>query len=222
MIRDASGDGRRARVVSLPRPGRDIELPAPIRAGARATSRRRAVMFFDLASPYTYLAAERADRAFTGLRWVPVFAAALHCGPAIADRQERSAITARAQALGLPLILPGEGPPVRLVAAMRVAALAVEQGYGAGFVLAASRLLFCGGFDIDEPDVLLEAADYAGISRRAASVAAADARRDAQIAAAGVELVRGGATALPAIAVGMRIFCGERRLPEAVAAHARA
>src|ERR1700750_1877856 len=46
----------------------------------RASTRLRATFYFDLASPFTYLAAERVDRLFPALTWRPALAEALHAG----------------------------------------------------------------------------------------------------------------------------------------------
>jgi 2-hydroxychromene-2-carboxylate isomerase len=70
-------------------------------------------------------------------------------------------------------------PPAGSREVARVAALAGEFGRAATFVLAAGRLAFCGGFDLDDTDVLIEAAAAAELDRDAALAAAADARRDA-------------------------------------------
>jgi 2-hydroxychromene-2-carboxylate isomerase len=189
---------------------------------ATAASRRgprtslRPAIYFDLASPYTYLAAERAERLFGGLRWLPAFSAQLAGGAAVDDR-DRALVAERAMLLGLPIVWP-MGPPVRVVGAMRVAALAAEGRRGAEFVLAASRLMFCGGFDIDEPEILVEAAGAAGIELDEMLGAAGDAGRDAEIEDAGRRLVAAGADRLPVLTVGRRMFCGEDRLSEAAAA----
>jgi len=127
------------------------------------------------------------------------------------------AASQRAALLGLPLMWPDE-PPRAVRGAMRVAALAAELGCGAAFVLAASRLAFCGGFDIDEPDILAEAAAAAGIGLREALAAAGDVGRDGAIEQAGLALLTAGALQLPAMRVGRLLFCGEQRLHEAAAA----
>jgi 2-hydroxychromene-2-carboxylate isomerase len=101
---------------------------------------------------------------------------------------------------------------------MRVASLAAELGCAAAFVLAASRLAFCGGFDIDEPDILAEAAAAAGIGLHDALAAAGDIGRDGAIEEAGLTLLAAGAVQLPAMRVGPLLFCGEERLHEAAAA----
>jgi 2-hydroxychromene-2-carboxylate isomerase len=184
---------------------------------ARGHALPRATLFFDLSSPHTYLAAERADRLFAGLEWQPAYAGVLP-GDELGNDGVRAA-SQRAALLGLPLMWPDEHPrPVR--GAMRVASLAAELGCGAAFVLASSRLAFCGGFDIDEPDILAEAAAAAGIGLQEALGAAGDVTRDGPIEQAGLSLLAAGALQLPAVRVGRLLFCGEQRLHEAAAARA--
>lgn len=184
---------------------------------ARGHALPGATLFFDLSSPYTYLAAERAERLFAGLEWRPARTGVLHADE-IGEAAMRLA-SQRAALLGLPLMWPDEHPrPVQ--EAMRVASLAAELGRGAAFVLAASRLAFCGGFDIDEPDILAEAAAAAGIGLGDALAAAGDVSRDGAIEEAGLSLLAVGALQLPAIRVGRLLFCGEERLHEAAAARA--
>ena len=176
----------------------------------------RPTFYFDIASPYTYLAVERAERQFRALRWQPADAAALRCAPPIDDR-ERCFVAQRAAQLRLPIVWP-VGPPERAVGAMRVASLAVERGAAAQFVLAACRLMFCGGFDVEDPAVLAEAAAVAGIGLTDMLRAAGDRRRDDAIEDAGHRLVAAGADRLPALSVRGALFCGEERLAEAAAA----
>lgn len=188
------------------------------RAGRGPVSRQvlpRATLFFDLCSPYTYLAAERADRLFAGLEWLPASSDVLNRGTLDGDGLCRAA--ERARLLGLPLVWPEERP-YRVRGAMRVASLAAERGCGAAFVLAASRLAFCGGFDIDDPEILAEAAAAAGIGLSDALRAAGDGGRDGPIEEAGRLLLAAGAVRLPALRVGRTLFCGEERLTEAAVA----
>ncbi len=177
----------------------------------------RATLFFDLRSPYTYLAAERADRLFARLQWLPASALALHAAELTEDGMR--SVCERALLLGLPFVWP-LNPPSPVRGAMRVASLAAERGCGAAFVLAASRLAFCGGFDIDDPEIFAEAAAAAGIGLRETLAAAGDAGRDGPIEDAGRLLLAAGATRLPALRVGRMLFCGEDRLLEAAAARA--
>ena len=62
----------------------------------------------------------------------------------------------RAAALRLPLAWP-ERWPASTPAAMRVAHYAAQEGRGGAFVLAATRLAFAGGFDLDDLEILTEA-----------------------------------------------------------------
>jgi 2-hydroxychromene-2-carboxylate isomerase len=188
------------------------------RAGGVGGSRQlppRATLYFDLSSPYTYLAAERADRLFAGLEWLPASSDVLNRGEPDADGL--CPAIERASLLGLPLVWPDERP-YRVHGAMRVASLAAERGCAAAFVLAASRLAFCGGFDIDDPEILAEAAAAAGIGLDDALHAAGDVTRDGQIEEAGRQLLAAGATRLPALRIGRMLFCGEERLTEAAVA----
>ncbi len=187
--------------------------------GVRARTRPAVSFSFDLASPATYLAAERVDRLFPGVSWVPALGDGLSAGmPASARDRDgaRAAAHARAAELRLPLVWP-EHPAVGLLA-MRIAHHAVHEGRGAAFVLAASRLAFCGGFDLDDPEVLAEAAAAAGLPVDASLRATRDRTRDPEMVEAGRLLAHHGADRLPAIRVGRLLFAGEERLAEASAA----
>ena len=190
------------------------------RRGPRSAPRRRPTVSFafDLASPATYLAAERVDRLFPGVRWSPALVAADAAGlPAReADRELRQVVRARAAALRMPLVWPerrAAGLP-----AMRIAHFAAAEGGAGPFVLAASRLAFCGGFDLDDPEVLAEAAVAAGLPLEASLRAGRDRARDGEMAEAGRVLVAHGADRLPVVRVGRLLFAGEERLAEAAAA----
>jgi 2-hydroxychromene-2-carboxylate isomerase len=100
---------------------------------------------------------------------------------------------------------------------MRAAAYAADQGRGGPFVLAASRLAYCGGFELDDPEVLAEAAAAAGIALDDCLKAARDPVRDGVMEATSRLLLARGCTTLPAVRVGGRLVCGEHRLAEAAA-----
>lgn len=188
---------------------KDGSGPARERASARAP---RVTFYFDLSSPFTYLAAERVDRLFGSLVWRPVLEEALQGvspSPALAEE--------RAQTLGLPLVWPDLGP-ASVRPAMRVASLAAEQGRAAPFVLAATRLAFCGGFELDHPEVLAEAAAAANLGLEECLHAAGDVSRDGPMEEAARRLLAHGADRLPAVRVGRLLFAGEDRVAEAAAA----
>lgn len=213
---------RRARrgspVDEVPAFVHDADVPAVSRprsvAGHGAVPRRPMIFSFDPVAPESYLAAERVDRLGGDVTWVPVSPLA---APARSDEQaRRAAIAARARVLRLPLVWPDPAPGS--ARATRVATLAAEQGSLAAFALAAGRLVFCGGYDLDDPEILAEAAAAAGLGIDACLRAAADAGRDAAPQAAGQVLAQRGADRLPCFEVGHTLFHGESRLPEAVAA----
>jgi 2-hydroxychromene-2-carboxylate isomerase len=186
------------------------------RAEAHAPpARPRVSFFFDLASPWTYLAAERVDRRFADVRWQPAIGEALPGARELAS--QRRAAEQRADELQLPLVWP-EAQPAAGRSAMRVAALAAEHGRSAEFVLAASRLAFCGGYDIDDPEILAEAAAAADLGLDECLRAAGELRRDGPMEQAALRLLAQGADELPVLVVGRSLFCGEQRLPEAAAA----
>lgn len=174
--------------------------------------------FFDLACPYTYLAAERLDRRFPGAEWRPASARRLALSPVAGPEPDERAMRVaerRAQELHLPLIWP-ERFPAPVPAAMRAATYAASSGRGPAFAIAVGRLAFCGGFDVEDPRILAEAAAAAGLDVRATLAAAADARRDRHVEAAGRALWVHGGTELPAVAHGGGIFCGEMRVTAAM------
>jgi 2-hydroxychromene-2-carboxylate isomerase len=196
----------------------------PERRRGAGGARPRVTFAFDLASPWTYLAAERVDRLFVGVTWRPAYADILPgplavadaSGPAGRDAAERAAAERRAGELRLPLVWPDRAPDGRQ--AMRVAALAAEQDRAAPFVLAAGRLAFCGGFDLDDPETIAEAAAVAGLGLVETFAAASDVGRDGALEEAARRLMAQGADELPVLTVGRTLFGGEHRVAEAAAA----
>jgi 2-hydroxychromene-2-carboxylate isomerase len=162
-------------------------------------------LYFDLASPYTYLVAERVERRVGDAVWRP----AIMPEPLRASAEELfEAAHRRALDLRMPLVWP-ERFPSRVPTAMRVATYASEQGCGAAFAIAAGRLAFCGGFDVEAPEILAEAAAAAGLDVDGALAAARDNRRDHQIGMAGRSVGHGGGTVLPALEHERHLYCGE-------------
>jgi 2-hydroxychromene-2-carboxylate isomerase len=188
---------------------------------ARGREAVRAQLFFDLSCPFTYLATERVERAFAHVTWTAASSMTLQ-RRSLADDvlmvdRIRDAAESRAAALRLPLVWP-EGFPKQVPAAMRASSFAAEQGRGGAFVLAAGRLAFCGGFDLDDPEILAEAAAAAGIRLDECLQAAGDARRDGAMEAAGRRLLAVGADRLPVLRIGRSLFWGEQRVGAAAAA----
>jgi 2-hydroxychromene-2-carboxylate isomerase len=173
--------------------------------------------FFDVACPFSYLAAERIERLLGVVEWVPAAGAALREGAApvractdIFDAERRAA------ELRLPLVWPDRFPDSS-PRALRAAAQAGRVGAGARFALAALRLAFCGGFDLEDPEILAEAAAAAGIQLRDCFNAIGDESIEEALSATTRGLQMRGVRQLPAVRVGHVWFAGEQRLTEAVA-----
>lgn len=177
----------------------------PGRAAPEAPGVGPTTLYFDLASPYTYLVAERVERRVGEAIWRP---ATLPMGAGAPVEGVAAEAQRRAHALRMPLVWP-ERFPQRVPSAMRVATYAVEQGCGPAFAVAAGRLAFCGGFDLEDPDILAEAAAAAGIEVDGALAASREPRRDHQIGIAGRTVGHGGGSSLPALEHDRRLYCGE-------------
>ncbi len=167
------------------------------------------LFLFDLAWPESYLVAERIERTLGDADWVPVDGSRLlgevHRG-SVRERRRRAESVARAHRL--PLVWP-DPFPVRTSCASRAAAYACELGAGASFALAAFRLAFCGGFDLEDPEALAEAAAAAGVPLDECLAAAGETWRDEELQVATDHLRSRGVLELPAIAANGRWFTGE-------------
>ena len=199
----AVANGSSARADSLhgaPVPG----FGAPIRE-----------FYFDLACPFSYLAAERVERLLGQVEWLPVSREALGADPLPSD-QEFFAAQGRAHELRLPLNWP-EWSEKGFPTARRVAAFASESGAGGRFALAGLRLAFCGGYDLEAAEILAEASAAAGLAFDACLAASVDEVWDEVVRIAGRRVAGAGVKRLPAFRIGERWFEGEQGLLEAVA-----
>lgn len=184
---------------------------------SRLAGGSRPAFFFDLACPISYLVAERIERMLGEAEWIPAAAAALPSDePPGSPDDIRAHAERRAFALRLPLVWPDRFP-AESPRAMRAAAHAAELGAGPRFALAASRLAFCGGFDLEDPEILAEAAAAAGVPLDSCLDAAGDAGRDRALHATAHGLRERGVRSLPAIRVGRQCFEGEEALGEVAA-----
>src|SRR3954470_18766803 len=130
----------------------------------------RPALYFDIASPYSYLAVERAERVL-GVKpdFEPVLLGAIfqmrgRGSWALTDsRAEGEAeIERRAAAYGLPLAWPDRWP-MNSLAAMRAAVWAQEQGAAEAFAKAAALRHFGHGEAIEPPDRLADIARDVGL-----------------------------------------------------------
>jgi 2-hydroxychromene-2-carboxylate isomerase len=186
-------------------------------AGRPPSRSARPVFYFDLGCPYSYLALERVDRLLPGVRWRPTLAEDLQATDPWADESARATAERRARELGLPLIWPTTNARSPRHA-MRAALHAIEHDRIAQFALAAARLAFCGGYDVDHPAVLAEAAAAASLDPDRVLRAAHDERRDEALEETGRRLLAAGASCLPAFGIGRGLHCGETSIGVAAAA----
>ena len=199
-------------------PGLSVTQHSGASAGADAP---QPVFYFDLGSPECYLAAECVMAELPVVpEWVPIHAADLPGGGAVAGSAEerRAAVAARAQQHHVqPLRWPADWPRAETRVAMVGATYAKQIGRAVAFSLAAFRQAFAGGRALDEDTVVIAAAAcemhpravLQALGRR--SVAAALDAATAQAAAAGV-------TQVPAIVHGGVVYQGEDCVERAAAA----
>jgi 2-hydroxychromene-2-carboxylate isomerase len=192
----------------------------------------RPIFFYDLGSPYAYLAAERVNALFAETsdeppEWDPILLGGLlkrfgrdswARGPGREDGM--SEIEHRASAYGLPPIKWPEPFPGNLLVAMRAATYAKEIGRTVSFSLAAFRQAFAAGRDLTERDNVLLAAAAAEMHPRAVLSAVEQdsvklALREATDRAGNL-----GVQGVPSVVVGTEVFWGDDRLEEAAAAAA--
>lgn len=194
-----------------------IELTDQLADRSRPRGDIGAAFFYDVGCPFSYLIAERIERVLGEVEWVPAPAGGLDGGArwvrfdAMRALAERDALAAR-----LPLVWPDRFP-ADARHALRAASYAAENGAGATFALAASRLAFCGGFDLEDPETLAVAAAAAGLSLDGCLGAARDPGRDRVLWATARGLHARGVRALPALRLGRRFIEGERILIEGAA-----
>ena len=134
-------------------------------------SAERPRLYFDLGSPYAYLAVARAEAVLgTAPELEPILLGAIFplrgsgSWSQTDEREGRMAdIESRAQRYGLPPIVWPAGWPVNGLAAMRAATWAKRQGRTHEFALAVFDQEFVHGRDISEPATLRGAALEAGL-----------------------------------------------------------
>ena len=184
--------------------------------------------YFDVGSPYAYLASERVANVLPEpVRWQPVLLGGLfkltgRSSWALGDYRRRQAgmaeIERRARGYGLPPILWPDPCPTDYLSAMRAVTWAFAVGRGHELATRLFRAAFQAGRELSiEPHVLAAASD-AGLDRGDAR----DAMRDPQIKARLREATEAayahGVFGVPTVDVAGELFWGDDRLQDA--AHA--
>lgn len=186
----------------------------------------RPVFYFDLGSPYAYLAAERVNHVLPVVpEWRPVLLGAIFKARGYgswAETGERAngiaEVERRARDYGLPEIRWPDGWPGNMLSAMRAATFAKQTGRTVAFALAAFRQAFAGGRDLSDVDNVLLAAAACELHPRAVLKGMEMQSVKDDLRAATEEAIARGVTGVPSVAVGEHVFWGDDRLEEAAAA----
>jgi 2-hydroxychromene-2-carboxylate isomerase len=190
----------------------------------------RATFYFDLGSPYAYLAAERISGVFAEAEleqpeWQPILLGGLFQrfgrdswanGPGRADgiaEVERRAAEYRLP----PLVWPRPWPGNTLLA-MRAATFAKQTGRTVSFALAGFRQAFAAGRDLSEPDNVLVAAAACELHPKAVEKAVGTDGVKGALREATDRAAELGVVGVPSLVVDGEVFWGDDKLDEAVAA----
>ena len=191
-----------------------------------------ASFYYDLGSPYAYLAAERIHGVFEEAGapppvWKPVLLGGLFArfdrgSWARTDARDEGMreVERRAQAYGLPPIRWPDGWPADYLFAMRVATFATEIGRGVSLPLAAFRQHFAAGRDLSDPDNVLIAAASAELHPRALTTAVQRDSIKLRLRETTDEAADLGVFGVPSVVVGDEVFWGDDRLEDAADASA--
>ena len=190
------------------------------------------VFYYDLASPYAYLSAERISQVFENAgaeppEWQPILLGGLFkrfgrsswgIGP---EREAGMAeVERRAQAYGLPPLRWPDPWPGNSLTAMRAAVFAKELGRAVSFSLAAFRQAFAAGRDLTEPDNVFIAAASSELHPRSLQSAIARDAIKQRLRQATDDAGDRGVFGVPALVVGDEVFWGDDQLEAAAAAAA--
>ncbi len=184
--------------------------------------------YFDLGSPYAYLAASRLESAVgQHVEWQPVLLGGLfkangRSSWARGDRARRETgmaeVERRAGHYGLPPIAWPEPWPADYLFAMRVATFASHAGRAKEFTAVAFAEAFQHGRGLDIPGHVLAAAERAGLDRSEAEEAGRDPAIKQALREATDAAHTRGVFGVPTVAVGEQLFWGDDRLEDAVVA----
>jgi 2-hydroxychromene-2-carboxylate isomerase len=186
----------------------------------------RPVFYFDLGSPYAYLAAVRIERVLgVDPEWQPISLGGLFkltgrgsWGEGEGRARGMAEVERRAAEYRLPPVRWPEPWPGHMLLAMRAAVAARQDGRLVEYARAAFTRAFARGRDLSDPEEVLAAAGEVGLDPRALREAVGrrevkDELRTATEAAAAL-----GVIGVPTVRVGAALFWGDDRLEEAAAA----
>jgi 2-hydroxychromene-2-carboxylate isomerase len=179
-----------------------------------------ATFYFDLGSPYVYLAAERLDGL--GLReveWQPISLGGLfkltgRSSWGLSPHRElgMAEIEARAAHYGLPQLRWPDGWPSHYLQANRACLAAGERGRLETYARTALRMAFTEGRDLSQPEEVFEVAHRCGLDLEWLQARIADQDLKDRLRAATEAAHARGVFGVPTLAVGERLFWGDDQL----------
>jgi 2-hydroxychromene-2-carboxylate isomerase len=183
------------------------------------------VLYYDLGSPFAYLAVERAAAVLGEAPSLqPVLLGGLfrltgRSSWALGDHERRQRgmadIERRAQRCGLPPLRWPDPWPSDYLFAMRAATHAHRTGRGDAFARAAFRHAFVDGNDLSIPERVLEAGELAQIDRDELAQAVADPAVKSALREATDAAHARGVFGVPTVAVAGELLWGDDRLESA-------
>lgn len=183
--------------------------------------------YFDVGSPYAYLASERlATLIGEQVTWRPVLLGGLfkltgRSSWALGDYRRRQSgmaeIERRAGSYGLPPIHWPDPWPSDYLAAMRAATYAFAAGRGREFTREAFRAAFERGNDLSITAHVFDVAARAGLDAEALAAAIVDPQVKNALRSATDAAYRCGVFGVPTVAIGAELFWGDNRLEDAAA-----
>jgi len=187
---------------------------------------QRPVFYYDLGSPYSYLAAERVNHVLPVVPiWQPILLGGLWAqsgGGSWSLTHERdqgmAEVERRARAYGLQPIRWPDPWPTSTLTAMRAATYCRQIGRGVAFSLAAFRQAFAGGRDLSVADNVLIAAAACELHPNAVLKGIEGRGTKERLKATTAEAYERGVRGVPTVAVGGELFWGDDRLEDAAVA----
>jgi 2-hydroxychromene-2-carboxylate isomerase len=191
-----------------------------------STPAEQPTFYYDLGSPYAWLAAERIHHVLPVVAvWQPILLGGIwqRSGGGSWARSERREegmreIERRAAGYGLLPVRWPEDWPTNTLVAMRAAVFAQQAGRAVAFSLAAFRQAFAAGRDLADVDNVLIAAAACELHPNAVLKAIELKSTKERLRAATDEAYERGVRGVPTVAVGDRLFYGDDRLEDAAAA----
>ena len=176
-----------------------------------------ALFFFDLGSPYAWLAAQRVDALVDpSPQWVPVLLGGIFraTGRSSWARTESrgegiAEIERRARRRGLPAPRWPDPWPNDGLLAMRAATYADRRGHGRDYALAALDVQFVEGRALSEPENVARAAERAGLSGEEVVRGASDPEVKAALRTQTERALELGVIGVPTVVIGDRVVWGD-------------